>query len=47
MLKPPENWEDIKEFEDRCTCKEYEWEDHGCQYQIEINDNKDAECNCW
>ena len=23
--QPPENWEDIEEFNDHCTCNKYEW----------------------
>jgi len=45
MKKPPKDWEDLPEFKDRCTCKEYEWEENVCPYQDEIND-KIYVCNC-
>ena len=41
--KPPDNWEDIKGFEDHCTC-EYDWPAQNCPYSLEINEKK--ECNC-
>ena len=44
-MKPPDNWEDIKEFEDRCTCKEYDWPLQHCPYSSEINEEEE-ECNC-
>jgi len=44
-MKPPDNWEDIKEFEDHCTCKEYDWLAQNCPYSLEINEEKE-ECNC-
>ena len=43
--KPPDNWEDIKEFEDHCTCKEYDWPLRDCPYAYEINE-EEVECNC-
>ena len=43
--KPPDNWEDIKEFEDRCTCDEYDWPTQNCPYELEINE-EEIECNC-
>ena len=47
MKQPPENWEDIKELYDHCTCNEYEWEEQICEYS-EIWQDSDTEdyCNC-
>jgi hypothetical protein len=46
MKQPPDNWEDIKEFEDRCTCDEYEWEEHNCPFSEEILDDPEDYCTC-
>ena len=44
--QPPENWEDMEEFEDHCTCNDYEWEEDACQYSAEINDDPEDYCTC-
>ena len=44
-MKPPDNYEDLPEFEDRCTCNEYDWEEHECPYGVEINEDYEL-CVC-
>jgi len=44
-MKPPDNWEYKKEFDERCTCHEYDWPGQDCPYHLEINE-EEYECNC-
>jgi len=45
MTQPPDNWEDMEEFEDRCTCDEYEWEEDVCPFSEEIHEELEY-CTC-
>jgi len=46
MKQLPDNWEDIEELNDHCTCDEYEWEEQPCPYSEEINEDHEDYCNC-